>query len=256
MLLKKSEYFKKWNKKILFFKFWHIFFLYFIITLRIIISIEFDNRDLYIKSTKPGYDNVSWIFTQFTWLTTILLAVVETLRFNIYIFSQKNNYRNRFLKFILSEEISILSVSYILVVGILFFAGMADILFVGRGVPKIKPFIPETLKVLDILNTLLVHAVNPIISLIFIILLSIRKYGYEIKLRRILIVGTIYPLIYIIFYTAFALKVYDPYPVTDLQNKWQGAWILPIVIFSFIFVETSIWFMVNKILIKEENKKV
>ena len=209
-----------------------------------VIMWELDSQNIPIMARIGNSSNVEWTFTQFTWWTNILITIWLSGK----LFLVKRNINNKFLTKIFSNNSYIYFLTYISTVGTLFASG-SIYLIVNRmknenSLQTIKPIISESTHIQNIIITIFVHFINPIVYIYMFIYLY-RKNQLNIKvdgkywiLKRISI-GMIYPTIYCVFYVSFSLTNYNPYPISNLKEL-EGLWIAPIIpvtfsVFLFLF---------------------
>ncbi|MCP4336355.1 MAG: hypothetical protein GY679_00720 [Mycoplasma sp.] len=238
------------NKKILIFESFYLLFSYIFIIWNISLLIYFDNNGYYVSTKiKNCTTNIGWMFTQFTWWTNILITILQTIR--IIIRNKKIN--NKLLLKLLGRDWYTNWVTYISIVGTLFFAGALSVVVKNyiHGSTHPKNSLPTVLFAQRIIITIFVHLVNP--SVYIIVLTIIIKEGLlrykkeELEFKKIVkkvCFGMIYPTIYIIFYIVFALLKYDPYPISQLKEG-KGIWVGPFVFIVFVIWLSSTWAIIR-----------
>lgn len=245
--------YKPW---ILWTKFSHILLSIFVILVHFYIVIKLDNKGWFFKSTVPGFSNVVWTFTQFTWWTTILFTLYEIMQFYLIIMFMNNetNIPNRFYKFIISSRLSIWAFSYIFIVMLLFWSGLVYLQVFGLNKPSRTPagYKGSVLYYIDIITTVFVHFILPAMTLTVFIGILLSGQFQRLKILKELIFGMIYPFIYLIFYFIWAWFFYDPYPISHIrQRDYSNLWILSVVVLAF-----GLTIFISSLLVDRFNKKI
>ncbi len=201
-----------------------------------------DAKGIRGENVPAGYSNTAWIFTQFTWWTNIAITILQLIRLSL----RNKTIKNEFLaKHFFSVNWYFYWISYIFLVGLLFFIGMGYLAFThdfreegAQDANTLDGFI----RMARIIITIFVHLVNPLAyATLFIWMLRKgflvvnihNKKEFAIQSIKIWVTGITYPLVYMIFYIVFARFEADPYPITDFQDNWFHWWVIPIVLVFF-----------------------
>ena len=245
--------YKPW---ILWTKFAHILLSIIVILVHFYVVISLDQKGWFFKSTVPGFSNVVWTFTQFTWWTTILFCLYEIIQFYLIIKFINNRIAitNRFYKFIISSRLSIWAFSYIFIVMLLFWSGLIYLQVFGLKTPSKTPagYKGSILYIIDLTATVFVHFVLPAITLAIFIGILLSGQFQRLKIGNEVLFGMIYPLVYLVFYFIWAWFFYDPYPISHIrQRSAKNLWILAIVVAAF-----ALTIFIGSLLVDKFNKKI
>ena len=200
------------------------------------------------KDSKPlteamtMHPNFFWILTQFTWITTIIIIVFLCFRF----FKYDQSSLPRWIKWIMTQRTLSLVTMYDIIVGIFFWAGMykgfsdgfSDYLFTGQ-----------------VINTVFVHAVIPVLMMIYSFIYLIRDRKASILKGLFIIKGMTYPTIYVAYYILIAVIWKDPYPITKLHENFTGyIWMAPIILFGLYAMLGFMITLHNSVLLRFNKK--
>ncbi|MCP4336806.1 MAG: hypothetical protein GY679_03080 [Mycoplasma sp.] len=202
------------------------------------IKTEFYRTWVELSMRSQRHPNSFWSLTQFTWQTTIIIFLIFSFRLFMY-----NGISPKSLKWINKQETLTLLTAYDMVVGIVFWTALFQQGFYSNfsNDPLVRDF--------EFITTILVHAIIPLS--IFTYSLTYALVGRTTKSieYKYLGIGSIYPIIYGIFYVIIAFTWVDPYPVTEFTKSKKDIWKISVAIIGILlFMAFSIFFH-NKILL-------
>lgn len=231
LIMKKRILVKRhWTPRLFLARWIYVTFLVALVTSIFMLNILYNTEKVYLQSSVPGYDNVGWIFTQFTWWTTMLFTIIESTKL-IYMGINRLTFEtdNRFIQLLFSQKFNVIVVSSITIVGELFWIGRLEVAISDKGkLAEWDKGLPKDLLFLDNAISYFVHGVNPIVAFSFYIYLSAAGYSNNnYKFFDLLKIGLIYPSIYMTFYVVFAWYFYDPYPISNLREG-HNVWMIPV----------------------------
>ena len=155
-----------------------------------------------IRSLVDRHPNTLWMFTQFTWLTTYLI-----LAFLIFRFYKYSDRVPKWLRWIMKHSTLAMATMYEIIVGGVFWGYMYD---------SFSKSFTDDLRVPEIIATVFVHAIVPILIAIYSIIFLVR----DEQSRKITFIspvkGMIFPVIYTVWYILLTIIWTDPYPATHM----------------------------------------
>lgn len=203
---------------------------------------DVNNPDASWQSMIEKHPNIFWHFTQFTWITTII--IIFLMMFRLFKYDQKT--LPRWIKWIMTQSTISLLAMYDFIVGVVFWSSMYE----GFS----NSFNPD-LWWQEIIITISVHSIIPIIITTYSIIYLIRDKKASILKELFVFKGMIYPIFYILYYLLISATWKDPYPLTDLHNNFLGEiWKLPFVILT-LYSMLGFLILFHNILLLKFNKK-
>ena len=187
------------------------------------------------------HPNTFWIFTQFTWITTIIIILFLILRLFKY-----ETIIPSWLKWVMSQRTLSLIAMYATIVAIGYWAGMfyrfAD------------SFNPE-LEILEYVITIIVHAVIPFSILVYSIIFLIKDSKASILKETFVLKGIMYPIYYALYYVLIATTWNDPYSVSNLKYNFNGEiWKIILALF-ILWIMLGIMLLIHNYVLINFNKK-
>ena len=188
------------------------------------------------------HPNLFWTFTQFTWLITISIFLFISLK--ILEFNEKNT--PKWLKWLMKQKNISLITLYDMTVAVIFWSYM------------INDFIEEFNKDLfdlELIITILVHLLIPILFLIYSIIYLKNNANSSILKEDFLIQGMILSFAYMLYYVLIAMTWHDPYPITNLNKHFfRDIWFILSILFS-TYLSLGFTIICHNWLLKQINKK-
>ncbi|NQZ29179.1 MAG: hypothetical protein HRT98_02230 [Mycoplasmatales bacterium] len=185
-----------------------------------------------------------WSLTQFTWQTTLLLTFILCMRLFMY-----DDRVPKWLRWTHSQRTLSIVAMYDTIVCIVFWSAIA------KDFGKTNDSSDGLMNVLIQTSTILVHAVIPACMLIYSIIYLILSNEASRLNKKFLLIGIIYPTLYIIFYLLVSVIWQDPYPVSDLATTgdFKQTWIafmgligILVGMAGMIYVHNWVLFKFNK----------
>ena len=167
-----------------------------------------------------------WALTQFTWQTTFIVFIVILFRFFSWKYVDKPP---KWIRWTMTQKTLSWVTMYDTIVMIIFWVGIYSTF--ENAFPSDK-----VLRTLEMIVTISVHAVIPILMLLYSITYSLFNKNASFLREIFLFKGMIYPTFYLLFYILAAFIWTDPYAVTDLQQSigWWKVGVLYIVIYIML----------------------
>lgn len=161
-----------------------------------------ENNDIHDFITRSP--NFLWMFTQFTWLTTVTIALFFTFR----LFKYEDTVPS-WLKWIMRQRTLALVAMYDAVVGIIFWTALA---------PTLVHDLAGDLFVPNMISTILVHAVIPVgvVTYYFIFVITDKKASRLTE--SFALKGLILPGFYVGYYILMTILWADPYGVSSMHE--------------------------------------
>lgn len=182
--------------------------------------------------------NLFWAFTQFTWLTTFVVFTTIIVRF----FKYQDKWPKSF-KWIISHNTLYLITVLDTIVMIVFWSALFKD-FTNNFSPD------ETLKIMRMVVTILVHGAIPLLLIIYTSVFAINDSEADVLNRWFFIIGTMLIVSYLIFYILLSFTWDDPYaPFTNLRSG-KGWWQMFALLGLLEFVMLISFYINNFVIIK------
>lgn len=186
------------------------------------------------------HPNFVWMFTQFTWLTTFLLS--------LFLFIRLYRYKKDipiWFKWITTQRTLSLITVYESLVGVLFWP---TVFIKGSTIDWSVP-----LATVEFLNTFLVHAIIPIILIIYSIIYTVNDKDASLLRKSFVFKGMQYPLMYAVYYVIVSYAWHDPYPLTNFkENPSQSFLSIPLALMTIYFL-IGVFMVIHNLLLLKYN---
>ncbi len=193
-----------------------------------------------LRSMVLHHPNFLWLFTQFTWITTIII-----LMFLIFRMFKFDSVLPRWLKWIMTQRTLSLIVMYDMIVAVVFWSSMFSS-FENAFIPK--------LKALELTLTIFVHAFIPFFIMVYSMIFLVKDSEASALRELFVLKGMIYPTIYMFYYLLIALIWQDPYGITDLHNNFVGDYWKLIVALLAVWIMLGIMLLMHNFILNRFNK--
>lgn len=195
-----------------------------------------------------------WLLTQFTWITTIIIALFLVFRFFKY-----TDTLPKWLKWIMTQRTLSLVTIYSSIVGIVFWIGMFN---------DFDKAFNGSLKALELMITIIVHAIIPVLMIIYSIVYLVKDKHASALRESLILKSLLYPTLYIVWYLLLTIIWYDPYAITTMHdslmktangqtlsghNWWSELWKLGVVMIG-MWMLIGIMILTHNLLLLKFNK--
>ena len=167
---------------------------------------------------KKSFPNSLWMFTQFTWLTTLSIFIILIIRVVDKKYPKWFNWTKS------HGTLAYLGM-FDLVVGIVYWAALSHGMD-NRFNPDIRNF--------QLTITVVAHTIIPFLFLTYTFYeLFASKLTIKLSQKSFLF-GMIFPTFYVIYYLIISVIFHDPYSITNLHKEFlKYIWVLPIGLIGF-----------------------